>query len=264
LAALGLSICAAYNLLWSSLYSADTLAERAGIDTKPVSAQELYDTALYFTETVNAYAPLVSRDENGVFDASVQEIFAAAPGLYKNAEALIPVLAGAERRPKQIVFSKFMSYINFTGFFFPFTGEANLNTDAPLCFLPSTVAHEMAHQRGVAAEDEANFAAVVAGMSSENDVYIYSSALMAFTYLGNALYDADPQLWYEISDMLSAPVRADLDDNYAYWRQYETKAAELSEAVYNEFLQSNGQELGVKSYGACVDLLVAWYGSATT
>lgn len=43
-----------------------------------------------------------------------------------------------------------MSRINYTGFFFPYTAEANVNVDSPLCMLPSTIAHELAHQRGVA------------------------------------------------------------------------------------------------------------------
>ena len=28
--------------------------------------------------------------------------------------------------------------------------------------------------------------------------------------------------------------------------------------TYDAFLKQNGQELGLRSYGACVDLLVAW------
>ena len=54
-------------------------------------------------------------------------------------------------------------------------------------------------------------------------------------------------------------VRADLESNSAYWANYETKAAQVSETVYTGFLQSHGQSLGMQSYGACVDLLVARY-----
>ena len=37
------------------------------------------------------------------------------------------------------------------------------------------------------------------------------------------------------------------------------QVAEAAEAVYTGFLQSYGQQLGMQSYGACVDLLVADY-----
>ena len=34
---------------------------------------------------------------------------------------------------------------------------------------------------------------------------------------------------------------------------------QVSEKVYDTMLKSYGQELGVRSYGAVVDLLIAWY-----
>jgi len=255
----GLAIYAGYSLLWSSLYYADSFAERAGIDVQPVSAQELYDTAVYYADLANAAADTAPRDGSGVFDASVQDIFAAAPVVYENTVDIFPILAGRDLRPKPMVFSRLMSEINFTGFFFPFTGEANLNIDAPRAYLPATICHELSHQRGVAAEDEANFLAVVVGTNSGNDMYVYSSALFGYTELSNALYGADQDLYYKVADTLNASVVADMNANGAYWAQFETKAAAVSTAVYGNFLQSNGQTLGMQSYGACVDLLVAWY-----
>ena len=72
-----------------------------------------------------------------------------------------------------------MSYTNFTGFFFPFTAEANVNTDFPPALFASTVAHELSHQRGVAKEQEANFTAVLASLYYGDADYCYSSCLLA-------------------------------------------------------------------------------------
>ena len=36
---------------------------------------------------------------------------------------------------------------------------------------------------------------------------------------------------------------------------------ETAEQVYDSFLKGNDQELGIRSYGACVDLLVAYFGN---
>ena len=58
---------------------------------------------------------------------------------------------------------------------------------------------------------------------------------------------------------LSEPVRADLAANNEYWARWEGPAREAGEKVYTEFLKSYDQELGMKSYGACVDLLVEYY-----
>lgn len=81
--------------------------------------------------------------------------------------------------------------MDFTGFYFPFTGEANLNVDCPASFLPSTIVHEMAHQRGIASEQECNFIAIAVSLASGDPVYRYSGLLMGYVHLGNALYRAD-------------------------------------------------------------------------
>lgn len=55
---------------------------------------------------------------------------------------------------------------------------------------------------------------------------------------------------------LRGAARADLADNNAYWKQWEGPVRETGEKVYTTFLQGYGQTLGMRSYGACVDLLV--------
>ena len=35
---------------------------------------------------------------------------------------------------------------------------------------------------------------------------------------------------------------------------------DAAEEMYDSFLKSNDQELGIRSYGACVDLLVHYFG----
>ena len=35
---------------------------------------------------------------------------------------------------------------------------------------------------------------------------------------------------------------------------------DAAQQTYDAFLKGNDQELGIHSYGACVDLLVAWMG----
>ena len=47
--------------------------------------------------------------------------------------------------------------------------------------------------------------------------------------------------------------------NRAYWQQFETPVQTVTTTVYEGFLQSYEQTLGMKSYGACVDLLVNYY-----
>ena len=53
-------------------------------------------------------------------------------------------------------------------------------------------------------------------------------------------------------------------DNNAYWKQWEGPVKETGEKVYTAFLQGYGQKLGMRSYGACVDLLVEEFLPYTT
>lgn len=254
-----LVVYAGFCLLWGVYYYTSDFEAQSGIYSQPLSAGQLESVTRWFAGLVNDYGEQVRRDENGVFDEDMGAVFDASAQLYAEVERLVPCLAGDGLRAKPFMFSRIMSYLDFTGFFFPLTGEANINVDSPACMIPSTIAHELAHQRSVAAEDEANFVAVLACLENGDPVYCYSACLLAYIYLGNALYRADAGAWAEVYDTLSEGVKADLSFNSRYWAQFDTPVSSVSNTVYTGFLQSHGQTLGLQTYGACVDLLVAYY-----
>ena len=248
-----------FCLLWGAYYYSADFEEQSGIRGVPVSVEQLTTVTRYFTDLVNYYDEQVGRDENGTVFVSLDGVFSRSSALYEAVSRKIACLEGDALRAKPVFFSRFMSYIDFTGFFFPFTGEANINIDSPACLVPSTIAHEIAHQRGVAEEDEANFVAVLASLESGDPLYCYSSCLLAYIHLGNALYAADYAAWLENYQRLGDGPRHDLDENNRYWKQFETPVSTVSDQVYTGFLQSYGQTLGLKTYGKCVDLLIAYY-----
>ncbi len=84
---------------------------------------------------------------------------------------------------------------------------------------------------------------------------------MGYIHLGNALYEKSPDLQAEAYSLLTPETVADLRQNNAYWAQFEGKVSDVSNEVYDRFLKSYGQDLGVESYGAVVDLLIAWYAA---
>lgn len=245
-------------LFLGASYRAEGFREKSGLWGRPTDIDTLYDTTARFAEGLRETADLVPRDEEGRFAASLDAVFTRAPEIYRGAEAIFPFLRLDDRQPKRAFFSRLMSRFNYTGFYFPFTGEANINTDPPPCLIPATVAHEMAHQRGVASEQEANFVGILACLESDDPLYVYSGWLFGYIHLCNALYKADADRYFELAAALPESVKADLWANNEYWAQYETKAAKVSEKVYDTMLKSYGQELGVQSYGAVVDLLIAW------
>lgn len=252
-----------YTVLWGINYYGDDFSAKSGIETRGASPEELATLTNSFALKLNELAGEIQRDENGVFAEDLNQIFSDTAGLYDGICAEFPFLAGPERTPKRMVSSPLMSRLDFTGFFFPFTAETLINDDAPDCLVPATILHEFAHQRNIAGEDECNFVAILAGLRCDNVVYTYSSALMGFIYLGNALYSVSPDTYWQIRDSLDSRVEADLQANNAYWDQFDSKLDEVAESVsstvYEGFLQSYGESDGKRTYGKCVDLLVAYY-----
>ena len=254
----------AYSLLcwlWGIGFYSNTIAELSGIKDEAVSVAELKEATIYFAEKANAAAEVVNRDEGGIYVCDTQRILKEAPALYTNLPKEFDFLKGPQAYPKAMVFSYVHSLMGFTGFFFPLTGEANINVHAPDCFIPSSVAHELGHQYGVTREQDANFIAVMVCMQSGNADFVYSGALLAYVHLASALKKASYEDWLEVTSYLNDSVKKDLVANNEYWKQFETPINQFSENAYEGFLHNQGQELGMQSYGACVDLLVAYYGA---
>ncbi len=261
LAALPALVGAAFTLLWGVYYYAPGFVEESGLADEPVSTQELYAVTKHFIGLCNAYGEQVERDENGEFTIDRDEIFAGSATLYENVSKVLPISNEPAVHCKGVgrLLSYGMSKTGFTGFFCPYTGESNVNTHMPDLMLPATIGHELAHQRGVAREDYANFVGILASLESGELDYCYSAAVMGYVYLGNALYKADYEGWKELYGTISPAVRCDLNAHNAYWQQFDGKAEEVSDKLYEKLLETVGESRGMASYGACVDLLVQWY-----
>lgn len=258
------AIYAGFCLLWGVNYYADDFSAQSGLAAGPVTAQQLAVATAYFAQQVNDTADGIARDETGCAVLDTTTLLKESRGLYTAVLQEYPFLTGPDVAPKGVFFSGLLSRVNFTGFYFPFTGEANINTDFPDALRPFTIAHEMAHQRNIAAEQEANFVGIRAAVTSGLPAYEYSGYLAGYLYLANALYNADNEAWVALSDSLCDGAKADLAANNSYWAAYQkTVVSTTVSGVYDGFLKSYDQTLGRKSYGACVDLLCAYYAPET-
>ena len=255
----GLSIYAGFCLLWGVFYGADSFQDKSGLTARGGTVEELTALTERFAREVSAVGDQVQRDENGCFAVPRSEIFAEAMSAYDGVVQVFDCLKKPAVMPKAFVSSRGMSYLDFSGFYFPFTGEANLNDESPAAYLPANICHELAHQQGIATEQECNFVAIMAATSHESAAYRYSGYLMGYVHLGNALYRTDPEAWQTIRDSLPDTVRADLRQNSAYWAQFHGLVNTAATKVYDGFLKSNGVADGVQNYGTVVDLLLAYY-----
>jgi len=161
--------------------------------------------------------------------------------------------------PCPVTWSAAMSGTGIWGVYFPFTAEANVNVAIPEPFLAFTTTHEMAHQRGFAREDEANYIAYLACRAHPEAEFRYSGYLMALVHASRALAQESPELQREIMGSLSAGVKRDLQALDDFNRRHESSLERVSLKVNDLYLKANRQKDGDKSYGRVVDLLLAEY-----
>ena len=246
---------------WNCTYYATGFAARNGLSRAPYSPEQLIQATVYFARSAARFSVDVPRAEDLSFALSVEECFERGVPVYDNLSGQFPDLALSYRQAKPLVCSRLQSILGYTGIYFPFTGEANVNVDQATCLVPATIAHEMAHQRLVSSEQECNFLGVMACVTCDDVVYQYSGYLMGLIYLVNALQPIAPQVVEEIMrQTFTTELYKDWQDNYEYWDALKTPTREVAneamDHVYDSYLKSQGQELGLMSYSACVDLLV--------
>ena len=155
-----------------------------------------------------------------------------------------------------------MSYAGIAGIFVPFTAEATVSGDTVATNVPFDMAHEQAHVLGVAPENEAGFMAFLACYESGNPDLMYSALLGSYIYASNALYSADYEAWGQVNVLLDPSVRQDIVRINEHYNQYETPIRDVGNAINDTYLQSNGQDDGVDSYGFMVDLLLSYFLSS--
>jgi hypothetical protein len=249
-----------FTLLWGGTYYAEKLETRLGLQTGPQEEEILFRTALRHQEDVIRYAGSVPRDGSGAADAGGFDVL--APEAARSVRALmerVPDLFGTAvvSPPKRTVSYPVLGVLGISGIYSPFTGEAIVNTISTDPFLPSVMCHELAHRLGFAPEEDANFVAFLACMESEDPLFRYSGALMAYAYCYGALSDSEYKqlLWARMPE----ETLLDYSRNREAWARYDGPLREKAQAVNNAYLQSMGQPEGIRSYGRVVDLLIALY-----
>ena len=243
-------------------YYGATLDRKLELSRDPASADDLYQTALILAKQINALTGELLIDTSGasVMPDSIGEMNAKLMKAYRTFTADRDFPDHFYSRVKPVMLSGAMNYTHITGVYSFFTGEANINVAFPDYCIPFTAAHELAHQRGVAREDEANFVAFLVCLSSEDTYIRYSGLLNVYEYVMNSLYYADPVLYQAAFATLDDVAVLEERAYTAFFEKYsENIAATLSEKTNNLYLQSQGSKEGTKSYDMVVDLAVAYY-----
>ena len=260
---LALATCV-YSLFTFSIgatYYGTKVAEKMGIERRDVSAQELYDTALMLLEGAAAEIDDVLYPEGTysampyTYDEMNEKLNAAFAKVSEKYDGIDKLYS----RTKPVILSPYWTYTHISGLYTFFTGEANVNTNYPDFIMVSSAAHEMAHQRGVVSEDEANFIAFVVCTASDDPFLRYAGYLDVYQNVASSLASASSELYAELAKRVPKEISGDLHAYAVFFEQYrENVAADVAGSVNNAYIESHNQPAGIKSYGMVVDLVVSY------
>ena len=260
-----LSVYVLFVFTLGTAYHTETLDKLMNIEKTKVSQSDLEKTCEYLIEGLNSASEAldISDGKSSELPYSFSSLCEKLNDSFGTVSEKYEFIQCYHSRAKKIIISKPMTYTHISGVYSFFTGEANVNVNYPDYILPFTVAHEMAHQRGIAREDEANFVAFLVCISSEDDYIRYSGYTQVFEYAANALYSENPTAYYEVAKKLDKKYVQEAGAYSDFISDYnDSPISDVSTSVNNTFQQMQGQSAGVKSYGFVVDLAVAYYKSS--
>ena len=254
---------ALFVLTFAAGYYAPRIDEKMGFQKESVSEDSLFESALYLTDKLNDICPDVCFVENScsVMPYSNSEMIGKINEAYEKYDDRSGLIVNFRSAVKQIALSEPMTYTHISGIYTFFTGEANINVNYPDFILPFTTAHEMAHQRGVAREDEANFVSYLICEQSDDAFVRYSAYLNMFEYVASELAATDMERYVEVRSRLDVRVKDDLayySDFFAAYR--DSSASKITSTVNDAYLKSQWTA-GIDSYDQVVRLFVMYYGS---
>jgi hypothetical protein len=250
----------AFDLLWAFNSDRAPVAALLRYDVAPAPAGDLTPLAADLLARAAALREGLPEDAAGVLrltDGRRGALGRAGRGYEAAAVAGRLPVPRLSAPPKLVLLSPLMSYLGIGGIFIPFTCEANVNATLPDWEIPFTAAHELAHQRGFAREEEANYVGYLACRAHPDRDFRYSGTFRAALYALGALAQVDRPSYDALRGTVAAPLNRDLAALAAWHRRYESRLGEVQERVNDAYLKTQGQADGVRSYGRMVDLLLA-------
>ncbi|MFA5421646.1 MAG: DUF3810 family protein [Bacilli bacterium] len=212
-----------------------------------VENTEYVDIVEYFIDDFNDAASQLTFNEEGsvVKPYTINEISELLRVEYADLNS--NYFTAYTSRVKPMFLSFLFREFNITGLSFAPTTEPNINYLTPDSQIASTMAHELAHSKGVVREQDANLVAAYLLLNS-NDAYLrycgYFTTLYSLISLSN--YVGDDEKYAELYNSLALEIRNDYKYSSHYWSQFNL-LDDLATWFNNLYLMLVGNE-GVSSY----------------
>ena len=228
-----------------------------------VNSDSVYKTLLILKEECESLVDEIDFSENGesIMPYDFNTLNEKLLDAYEKIDEKYPLLGikNFDSVAKEVKCSPAMTAVDILGIYTFFTGEANINVHYPDYNIPFTVAHELAHQRGIAREDEANFLAFAVTVSSGDSYIRYSGYLNAFEYMASALAQSEKEAVSAVYSDLDERIYDELVAMSRFYHENDFPLfSKISSFLNDRYLKANGTE-GIVSYSSVVRFLVAYY-----
>jgi hypothetical protein len=241
-----------FYIVWGFNYFRPTIETRIGWKNQKAEEaifRSILDTIIIHT---NSSHSSISRTDYLSIDELVEKSY------LKNSSTLGIRYPNGTRRPKTMLLSSFISKMGVNGYFGPFFNEIHLNYYMFPVDYPFILAHEKAHQFGIASEAEANLAAFVICTTSDDKRLQYSGYVYVMLY-----FLSDAGKLTDVKDYMNKidkQVMMDLQYRRSYYLGLQKKTLKkVQVATNNAYLKTNHIENGVRNYNQVVALTISWY-----
>lgn len=252
-----LLIYVTFNGLWGLNYNRKGIAPQLGLSISRYTKEELTGVLEQVSDRLNqldSIARITRMDMR-----KKRNLFTTAQVSYDSLAVSWPIFNYSFRSVKPSLYSYLGNYLGFTGYYNPFSGEAQVNTTVPVFVQPFTTCHEIGHQLGYAKENEANFAGYLAARSSPDAAFRYSVYFDLYSYAWHYLYRQDSVLALAFNQRLPAGVKADHAELRQFLLRHRNPVETVIDKLYGEYLKANEQPSGKMAYNEVVAWLVAYY-----
>lgn len=254
---IALLVYVSFNFLWGLNYNRIGIANQVGLKQEKISRDNLVAMMRQLVQRVNELDSTAHLNREEL--SSKRHLFRQADLAYENLHSTQPIFKYNFRSVKPSLFSYLGNYLGYTGYYNPFSGEAQVNTTVPLFVQPFTVCHEIGHQLGYAKENEANFAGFLSARCSDDPAVRYSVYFDLYAYARIFLYAQDSLQLKALDSTLKPGVRKDFRDLREFLRKHENPVEKVIDKLYSQYLKANEQPSGKVTYSEVIIWLVAYY-----
>lgn len=233
------SIYFMFMIGWGGNYYKEPLANYWHIDTARWNDSSIIEFDRFLVQQLNVTAPYYKPYRFKEITRKAKTYYQANTDCYRNGKGLAI---------KPSMFGNWMQYMGVQGYYNPFTGEGQVNKGELDFMLPYVVCHEMAHQVGVGAEDDANLLAYALSVNSRDTTFMYSAYFNIWLYTHMQLRMRDTVTANAIKESLNPTTIAHLKALREQRRKYRSKIGAYTGDVYDQYLKLNGQKDGIESY----------------